>query len=195
MYILDNKYLLSEDIFDKNFVCNLNACKGACCWEGDWGAPLEEEEFDILEAIYPKVKPYLTPAGIEAIELQGVAVIDDEDDYSTTLIDGGPCAYIGYESDGTAYCAIEKAHKDGVVDWKKPISCHLYPIRIKKLPDYEALNYDKWDICSAACSLGDELKVPVYRFLKDALQRKYGEAFYAQLEDMAKFHYEHRDRH
>lgn len=192
MYILDNKYLLSEDIFDKNFVCNLDACKGACCWEGDMGAPLEEEEFDILKELYPRIKPYLTPAGIAAIAEQGVAVVDEEYELSTTLIDGGPCAYINYESDGMAYCGIERAHKEGIIDWKKPISCHLYPIRIKKLPDYEALNYDKWDICSAACRLGDELKVPVYRFLKDALIRKYGEDFYEQLEEMAAFHEEHK---
>jgi len=193
MYILDNKYLLSEDLFDKNFVCNLDACKGACCWEGDYGAPLEEDELPILQDIYPDIKSYLTKAGIAAIEEQGVAIVDEEEELSTTLIEGGPCAYINYDNEGTAYCAIEKANKDGVIDWRKPISCHLYPIRIKKLPDYDALNYDKWDICSAACSLGEELKVPVYRFLKDALIRKYGEDFYVKLEDMANFHEEHKD--
>ena len=193
MYILDNKYLLSEDLFDKQFVCNIDACKGACCWEGDYGAPLEADELQILQDIYPSIKSYLTRAGIAAIEEQGLAIIDEEDELSTTLIDGGPCAYINYEEDGTAYCGIEKANLDGVIDWKKPISCHLYPIRIKKLPDYDALNYDKWDICSAACSLGEELKVPVYRFLKEALIRKYGEDFYVKLEDMANFHEEHKN--
>jgi hypothetical protein len=193
MYILDNKYLLSEDLFDKQFVCNIDACKGACCWEGDFGAPLEEGEQNILQDIYPSIKSYLTRAGIDAIETQGVAIVDDENELSTTLIDGGPCAYINYTENGTAYCGIEKANLDGVIDWKKPISCHLYPIRIKKLPDYDALNYDKWDICSDACALGEELKVPVYRFLKDALIRKYGEDFYVKLEDMANFHEAHKD--
>jgi hypothetical protein len=193
MYILDNKYLLSEDLFNKQFVCNIDACKGACCWEGDFGAPLEEGEQNILQDIYPSIKSYLTRAGIDAIETQGVAIVDDENELSTTLIDGGPCAYINYTENGTAYCGIEKANLDGVIDWKKPISCHLYPIRIKKLPDYDALNYDKWDICSDACVLGEELKVPVYRFLKDALIRKYGEDFYVKLEDMANFHEAHKD--
>lgn len=191
MYILDDKYLLSEDIFDKNFVCNLKACKGACCWEGEYGAPLDEEELDILKAIYPEVKPYLTKSGIEEIEKQGHYVIDEDDDFSTPLIgEEGPCVYINYTDDGTAYCGIEKAYLDGKINWQKPISCHLYPIRLRNLPEYIALNYDKWDICSPACQLGDELKVPVYRFLKDALIRRFGEEFYTKLDDMANFHYE-----
>jgi hypothetical protein len=190
MYILDDKYLLSEDIFDKNFVCNLNACKGACCWEGEYGAPLDEDELDILKAIYPEVKPYITAEGIKEIEKQGNYIIDEDDEFSTPLIgEAGPCVYINYSNDGTAYCGIEKAYLEGKINWRKPVSCHLYPIRLQHLPDYIALNYEKWDICSAACQLGDELKVPVYRFLKDALVRRFGEDFYAKLDDMANFHY------
>ncbi len=191
MYILDDQYILSEDLFDQNFVCNLEACKGACCWEGDAGAPLEEEEIRTLEKIYSKLKPYLSPAGIEVIEEAGVAVKKDGQ-WGTSLIDDGPCSFIQYDESGKACCGIEKAYNDGAVDFRKPISCQLYPIRIKKLPQYEALNYDRWDICSAACSLGDELKVPVYQFVKDALIRKYGEDFYQKLEDFAQFHAQHK---
>jgi hypothetical protein len=190
MYIFEDKYLLSEDIFDKNFVCNLNACKGACCWEGEYGAPLNDDELDLLKAVYPEVKPYLTKAGIEEIEKQGYWILDEDDDLSTPLIgEAGPCVYINYTDNGTAYCGIEKAYLDGKIDFRKPISCHLYPIRLRILPDYIALNYEKWDICSDACKLGDELKVPVYRFLKDALIRRFGEDFYVKLDEMADFHY------
>jgi hypothetical protein len=194
MYILDDKYLLSEDIFDKKFVCNLDACKGACCWEGEYGAPLNEDEIDILKAIYPKVKPYLTPAGIAAIEEQGTYISDEDEDLSTPLIgEAGPCVYINYSDNGTAYCGIEKAYLDGVVDFKKPISCHLYPIRLSVQPHYITFNYEKWDICSDACKLGDELKVPVYSFLKDALVRRFGAEFYVKLAEMAAFHEEHKN--
>jgi hypothetical protein len=192
MYILDEKYLLSEDIFDVDFVCNLKACKGSCCWEGDYGAPLDKDEPDILSRIYKDIKPYLTPAGIKAIEEQGKYVLDDDDDLSTTLIDDGPCAYINYTEDGTACCGIEKAFLDGKTDFRKPISCHLYPIRLRNLPDYIALNYEKWDICSAACQLGKELKVPVYQFLKEPLIRRFGEDFYKKVEEMAVFHAENK---
>ncbi len=195
MYIISDKYLISEDLFDKNFVCNLNACKGACCWEGDLGAPLEEEEYKLIESLLPKIDPFLTEAGRQAIEAQGIAQVDDDDELSTTLIDNGPCAFINYDENGVAQCGIENAYKAGAIDYQKPISCHLYPIRVLKLPDYEGLNYSRWDICSAACRLGDELRVPIYQFLKDALIRKYGEDFYAQLEDMAAFHEAHRNEH
>lgn len=191
MYILDDKYLLSEDIFDKNFVCNLKACKGACCWVGEYGAPLQDDELDIIKSIYPAVKPYITERGIEEIESQGHYILDEDGEYSTTLIgEEGPCVYINYSENGTAYCGIEKAYLEGKINWRKPVSCHLYPIRLQQLPEYIALNYEKWDICSDACKLGDELRVPVYRFLKDALIRRFGEDFYEKLEDMANFHYE-----
>ena len=189
MYIVAEKYLVTADIFDKQFVCNLDACKGACCWEGDFGAPLEEAEVETLKAIYPIIKDRLTPAGQAAIEEQGVATHSKEQEgWATALIDGGPCAFIHYEEDGRASCGIEKAHKDGIIDYLKPVSCHLYPIRTKQLPDFLALNYDHWDICSAACSLGEELKVPVYQFLKGPLTKAFGQHFYEELEAMADYH-------
>ena len=173
--------LVSDDIREKEFVCNLEKCKGACCVEGDYGAPLEENELDILKRIYPKIKSYLTKEGISAIEEQGTHVVDPDGDYSTPVIDGRECAYAHYDEKGILKCGIEEAHKDGKIEFKKPISCHLYPIRITKKKDFEAVNYHKWHICSPACILGKQLQVPLYRFLKDPLIRKYGQQWYEEL--------------
>lgn len=189
MIIVQDK-LVSDDVVEQQFICNLSACKGACCWEGDFGAPLEKAELAILESILEKVKPYLSPAGIAAIEAQGAYQwFEGMNEHGTTLIDGGPCAYMTYDPLGIAQCGIEMAWKAGDIDFQKPISCHLYPIRVSKYEhfDSEALNYDRWDICSAACSLGEKEKVPVYRFVKDALIRKYGQAFYDELDGAAEF--------
>lgn len=174
--------LISDDVVAKQFVCNLSKCKGACCVEGDLGAPVEADEKDILDDIYPLVRPYLRPEGIAAIEEQGTYVLDDYNEYSTPLINGKECAYVVYDDNGTLKCAIEKAYYDGKVDFKKPISCHLYPIRTSKLLDMTAVNYDRWDICSDACTLGAELQVPVYKFLKEPLIRKFGEKWFEELE-------------
>lgn len=187
--ILIDDVLISDDVIEKQFVCNIKKCKGICCVEGDSGAPVEKSETKILKKIYPKIKSYLTPEGIAAIEAQGTFVDEPDDEYTpyaTPLIDGAACAYVNYESDGTITCAIEKAWKDGVVDFQKPISCHLYPIRLKSMDSVTAMNYDVWDICSDACTLGKELKVPVYVFLKDAIIRKFGEEFYEVLDKVAK---------
>lgn len=173
--------LVSDDVRDKEFVCNLEKCKGACCVEGDFGAPLLEEELAILEEIYPRIKPYLSARGIEEIERQGTHTIDDEDDLCTPVIAGRECVYAIYDKQGILKCGIEAAYKDGVVNWKKPISCHLYPIRVTKKKDFEALNYHKWHICSPACALGKELQVPVYKFLREPLIRKYGADWYEEL--------------
>jgi len=173
--------LVSDDIRDKEFVCNLEKCKGACCVEGDYGAPLEEEELAILKRIYPRVKPYLTKKGINTIEKEGTHVIDPDGDYATPVIKGRECAYSHYDENGILKCGIEEAHKDGKIPFRKPISCHLYPIRVTKKRDLEALNYNKWSICSPACTLGKQLQVPLYKFLKDPLIRKYGEEWYAEL--------------
>jgi len=173
--------LVSDDVRDKEFVCNLEKCKGACCVEGDFGAPLDEDELDILREVYPAVKPYLSKEGIAVIEKQGTHTVDDDGEYCTPVIDGRECVYAIYDKKGILKCGIEQAYLDGKISWKKPISCHLYPIRISKKKDFEALNYHKWHICSPACALGKELQVPVYKFLKDPLIRKYGEQWYADL--------------
>ena len=181
MYIIDKTYI-SDDIVDEFFVCDLEKCKGACCVEGDLGAPLEDHELSILEAVMDKVRPYLTPEGIDAIEKQGAFVRDFEGDFSTPTIGGKECAYAFYDERGILKCGIEAAYRDGKIDFQKPISCHIYPIRISKLNDEEALNYSQWHICSPACKLGAMLSQPIYKFLKEALIRKYGEDWYAELE-------------
>ncbi len=181
------KTIVSIDVIKKEFVCNLEACKGACCIEGDSGAPLTDEERDRLESIYDKVKPHMRPEGIEAVYALGTSVYNEQDrEYETPLIKGAECAYVIFDEKGTAMCAIEQAHRAGKTDFIKPISCHLYPIRIKQYRDFDAVNYDRWDICSDACSLGKELNIPVYRFVKEALIRKYGKAWYDELEKTAK---------
>ncbi|TNE69769.1 MAG: DUF3109 family protein [Bacteroidetes bacterium] len=189
MIIVQDK-LVSDDVVEEQFICNLTACKGACCWEGDSGAPLEEVELPVLDAIFEKIKPFLSPAGIAAIEKQGTHVwFEEEGDWGTPLVDNGPCAYMTLDATGTAQCGIEQAYRAGVVDFQKPVSCHLYPIRVEKNEqlDFEALNYHRWEICSAACTLGKQEKMPVYRFLKPAIIRKYGEDFYEELDAAAGF--------
>ena len=177
--------LISRDLFEKQFVCDLNACKGACCIEGDSGAPLTDEELPILEEVYEAVKPYMRQEGIDAVAASGVYEKDSWDgEMVTPLVNGKECAYVTYEEDGSLRCAIEQAYLDGKVNWKKPISCHLYPIRIKKYSEYEAVNYDKWEICKAACALGEKLGVKVYQFAKEALIRKYGEDWYKAMEEV-----------
>ena len=178
------KTIVSEDILGKDFVCNLSACKGACCVDGDAGAPLSKEETAILESIYPQIKPFLRPEGIAAIEAQGSWAIGAEGELETPLIENRDCAYVIYDGP-TALCGIEQAYNQGVVSWKKPVSCHLYPIRVKDFTEFAAVNYDKWDICSDACELGKELQVPVYKFVKEALIRRFGIDWYTELEQVA----------
>jgi hypothetical protein len=181
------KTLVSDDLVEKQFVCDLNACKGVCCVAGESGAPLEEGEAEILEQIYPLVEPYLNDKGKKAIKKQGKWVIDSDGDRVTPLV--GPekeCAYTIFEN-GMALCGIEKAYRDGKVEWAKPVSCHLYPVRITEHKKFTAVNYEKWDICKPACACGEKLQVPVYKFVKTALVRKFGEEWYAALESAAKY--------
>ena len=184
MIQIDDK-LISEDLFSEEFVCNLAKCKGICCVEGDAGAPLDEDETHILDEIYPKIKSYLRPEGIQAIEEQGTYTLDFEGDLVTPLVNNAECAYVIFDEKGYTKCAIEKAYEDGIIDWQKPISCHLYPIRITEYSNFSAINYHEWDICSDACTLGKELGVKVYQFLKKPLIRKYGEEFYQTLSEAA----------
>jgi hypothetical protein len=180
MIQLDNT-IISEDVFTESFVCNLSKCKGICCVEGDAGAPLDADELPILAAIFPKIKNFLRPEGIAAIAEQGTHVIDIEGDFVTPLVAGKECAYVIFEDNGTTKCGIEKAYEAGVIDYQKPISCHLYPIRLQEYKSFTAINYHEWNLCSDACSLGSELKVKVYQFLKNPLSRKFGTEWYQQL--------------
>ena len=173
--------ILTDDIKDEYFVCDLARCKGACCVEGDLGAPLLKEELPILNEIYPEVAPYLSEEGRKFIEAQGKYILDDEKEYSTTTINRNECAYAIYDQNGILKCGIEMAYNDGKINFRKPISCHLYPLRVKTYDQFEAVNYDRWHICKDACSNGMNLKVPLYKFLRDPLIRKYGEDWYAEL--------------
>ncbi|HWB64495.1 MAG TPA: DUF3109 family protein [Chitinophagales bacterium] len=186
MIVIEDK-TISDDIIEQQFVCDLNACKGACCVEGDFGAPLDKSELEILDAIYEKVKPFLTPDGIATIEKEGKYVfVEENKEWCTPLMNKTRgCAWLTHDDNGTVICAIEKAYRQGIVDFKKPISCHLYPIRITKYKQYDAVNYERWNICKAACKNGKALKVPVYKFLKEAIIRKYGEDFYEALDQYA----------
>ncbi|MDY8136872.1 DUF3109 family protein [Aquimarina sp. 2201CG5-10] len=179
------KTIISEEIIKKDFVCNLSACKGACCIDGEAGAPLEESETKKLEEVYPIVKTYLRKEGVKAIEEQGVYVKTEQGELETPLINGADCAYVIFDDKGTAMCAIEEAYNQGEIDWKKPISCHLYPIRVQDYTEFSAVNYHRWEICDDACTLGKELQVPIYKFVKEALIRKFGENWYLELEKVA----------
>ena len=177
--------IISLDIFEKHFVCDLNACKGACCVEGDSGAPLTKEEEKILDDIYERVKLYMGEEGITEVENQGTAVFDSEGDLTTTLVNNRECAFV-VEEKGINLCSIEKAFLEGKTDFKKPISCHLFPIRIKEYHDFDAINYEEIKICKPACECGSKLEIPVYAFLKEPLIRKYGKTWYNELLEAAK---------
>jgi hypothetical protein len=188
MIAIENK-LVSDEIVEKQFVCDLDKCKGGCCEDGDAGAPLDLSELDELIHNYEVIKPYLTPEGIKAIEQQGKYHFDRDFGWVTPTIKGEMCAYGYKDKNGIIKCGIETAFNEGKLKWKKPISCHLFPIRTKKSTEdknLEYLNYEpRHDLCKAACKLGKRLQVPVYVFLKDALIRKYGEEFYKALEAAA----------
>ncbi|MDM8160793.1 DUF3109 family protein [Labilibaculum sp. K2S] len=175
------KAIVSLDVIEKKFICDISKCCGACCVEGDSGAPLEEEEKLIIEEIYPVIEEYLTEKGIDEIEKQGKTVIDSDGDLVTPIINNKECVYTVFEN-GSAQCGIEKAFFDGKINFRKPISCQLYPIRIQKYEEFDAVNYNKWDICKPARELGFKNGTPVYVFLKEPLIRKYGEEWYKELQ-------------
>jgi Fe-S-cluster containining protein len=182
--------LISDDLVEEHFVCQLDQCKGACCWEGDFGAPLEPEEIETIEKIYSKIKALLPEESISHIEANGKFDYYKEPGFTgTQLMKDGACVFMTKDKNGIAQCGFELANALGITDFRKPISCHLYPVRIKKNEglSFEALNYDRWDICSAACSAGKKIKLPLYRFVKDALVRKYGAAFYEELDAAARY--------
>jgi hypothetical protein len=189
LIIIDN-ILLSDEIIEAEFVCNLSKCKGGCCEDGDAGAPLSDKELDEVKASYEIVKPRMTNDGIKEVEQNGLYRYDREFGWVTPTVDDKICAYGYRDKKGIIKCVFEEAYNDGEIKWKKPISCHLYPIKASKSKYAKGtvmLNYDpREDMCSPACSLGKELKVPVYRFLKEPLIREYGQEFYAALDQLSK---------
>ena len=177
--------IISRDIFQKYFVCDLSSCKGACCVEGDSGAPLLLDEKKIIHKNLEKIKPYMKKEGIRVIEKSGVAILDFENDLTTPLINNRECAFSVLDK-GVVKCSIEKAYIDKKINFKKPISCHLFPIRTQKYKQFEAVNYEEIKICKPACGCGSKLKIPLYVFLKDALIRMYGSDWYEELLEVAK---------
>jgi len=184
--IIVGQTLVSEDLFDQHFVCDLAACKGACCVEGESGAPLDIDELLRIDENLEAVVPFMRAEGIEAMKQQGPYQVDDDGDFVTSLVGKhGACAFVTFDEKGIAKCALEQAYNDGKTSWKKPISCHLYPVRLAKLKEYTAVNYHRWQVCEPACACGKSLKVPVYKFLKDPLTRRFGLDWYRELEEIA----------
>jgi hypothetical protein len=193
MIIEVNEKLISSELFDRKFVCDLNACKGACCVKGDAGAPIKKEEIELLQNEIEAIKPYMRPEGVKAIETHGLYYTDAFGEPVTMLVNDKECAFVYFDEQSIAKCAIEQAHREGKTTLKKPISCHLYPIRIKKTVSFEILNYDEWSICTPACVCGEKLDVPVYRFLKEPLIRAYGKDFFAEMELAHRTYQAYRD--
>jgi len=189
---IDN-ILISDEVVEKQFVCNLDKCKGGCCVDGDAGAPITQEEADIIEDIYPAIRHLLSDNAINLIEEEGTHTFDTEHGLVTPTLNGGICAYGFYDEKGIVKCAIEHVYKEGLIDFKKPISCHLFPIRITEYEKFEAVNYEPREtLCKPACKLGKSLQVPVYQFLKEPLIRKYGEEFYDTLDNIAQQYYQEK---
>lgn len=185
MIAIDN-VLVSDDVVEAQFVCDLNKCKGGCCEDGDAGAPLEGDEMQILEQNYHHIEPYLTREGKAEIEKQGKFIYDEEFGWVTPTINSAICAYGFRDENGIIKCGIEAAYYDGKLDWKKPISCHLFPIRLTQSRDYTMVNYEPREVlCAPGCALGKKVKLPVYQFLQEAITRKFGTEFYDTLHQVA----------
>ena len=176
--------VINSEIFRQKFVCDISRCKGTCCYDGDSGAPLEDDEIAKLEEVIDEVRPYLNAEELKEIEKQGLWVKDRDGDKVTPIISGCECVYTNREADGTWSCAIEKAFLDGKTKWRKPISCYLYPIRVSRNSHGEILNFHEWHVCKPALELGEKLGVPAYKFLREPIIAKFGEAFYAELEQV-----------
>ena len=175
--------LVSLDLIEAKFLCDLSQCKGICCVEGDSGAPLDKKEITELEKVLPVIWDDLAPEAQEIIKKQGVAFIDCE--IVTSIVNGKDCVFTCYDNDGTCKCAIEKAYREGKVSFYKPVSCHLYPVRVTQYRDFRAVNYDRWKICKAAEILGQKEKLPLYKFLKEPLTRIFGQKWYESLVEVA----------
>jgi hypothetical protein len=178
--------LVSEEIIKNNFHCNISACKGACCVEGVAGAPLEKNEAELIEKNFKKIEPYLSDNGKKIVKEIGKYIYDKQGEIETPLVNGKECVYVHYDSNGSVECSIEKAYNNGEIEFNKPLSCHLYPIRVKNYSSFTAVNYHEWSICSDACSLGKELQKPLYEFVKEALIRRFGNPWYLELEKVSK---------
>ena len=182
--------LVSLDVVERFFLCDLDKCLGECCIEGDAGAPITEEEFETLKRILPAVWDELLPKAQEVIKEKGVGYVDEEGDLVTQIVDGKNCVFSCYGKNGMCYCAIEKLYREGKIDFYKPISCHLYPLRLKEYPTFTAVNFHRWKICKCAEVLGRKEGVRAYQFLKEPLIRRFGAEWYAELEEACNLYLE-----
>ena len=185
--------IISLDIFEKHFVCDLQSCKGACCVEGDSGAPLTKKEAKNIKDSIKKIKPFITKKGAEEIRQIGTSILDEDNELTTPLVKGKECVYVYFENK-VARCGIEKAFNQKKINFQKPLSCHLYPIRISSYKNYDAVNYHKWKICSPACKCSSQIKTPIFQFVKNALIRKYGKEWFEKLSLIAKKIRQNSDR-
>lgn len=178
--------LLSDDIFEETFICDLCKCKGQCCVDGESGAPLTNEEFNQINEILPEIWNDLSPTAQEVINEQGIAYTDYDGELVTSIIKGEECVFTYFDENGICKCAIDNAYKEGRISVEKPISCHLYPIRLTEYEEYTAVNYHRWSICEPAVKLGRKNGLPLYRFLKEPLIRKFGEEWYNEVCEASK---------
>lgn len=173
--------LISDEVLTERFVCDLEKCMGACCIEGDAGAPVDLDEIMQIEEVLPIIWDQLSIPARKVINKQGVAYTDPEGQLVTSIVNNKDCVFTCYDEKGCCFCALEKAYREGKTKFYKPLSCHLYPIRHKRVGDLDALNYHQWEVCKAAVLLGQKKDVRVYEFLKEPLIRKFGEAWYQEL--------------
>ncbi len=173
--------LISDDIFEEQFICDLCKCKGQCCVEGESGAPITREEFEQINEILPQIRKDLSTKALEVIDRQGIAYTDTDGELVTSIIDGRECVFASFDADGVCKCTIDSAFREGRISVQKPISCHLYPIRLHEYADFTAVNYHRWSVCRPAQKLGRKEGLPLYRFLREPLIRKFGETWYREM--------------
>lgn len=177
--------LISDDIFEEQFICDLCKCKGQCCVEGESGAPITKEEFDRMNEILPEIRKDLSPKALELIDKQGIAYTDTDGELVTSIIEGKECVFARFDEDGICKCVVDSAFREGRISVQKPISCHLYPIRLHEYADFTAVNYHRWSVCRPALKLGRKEGVTLYRFLREPLIRKFGEEWYREVVEAA----------
>lgn len=182
--------LVSLDLIERYFCCDLDQCLGACCIEGDAGAPVTEDECAAIKEALPEVESYMLPGGVKAVRESGVSYVDEEGDLVTTIVDGRNCAFTCYEPGGKCMCALEKAYNAGLTHFRKPVSCHLYPVRLTQYPSFKAVNFHRWKICKSAEVLGRKLGLRAYQFLKEPLTARFGQAWYDELCEAAEAYIE-----
>ena len=173
--------LVSLDLLERSFCCDMKSCKGECCIDGDAGAPVTEEEVEKIKSVLPVVSQYLLPSALSEIEANGVAYVDQEGDLVTSLVNSAQCVFTIFDSDGMCLCALEKAYREGLTDFRKPMSCYLYPVRVKQYPSFTAVNYHRWKICKCAEVLGRKLNLRAYEFLREPLIERFGKDWYDEL--------------